>query len=167
MNTKNKITRAECQKNLMADETFDLRFNLFMLAMFLVLFVPMTIVGIRLFVHTWFMGLPFFIVFPVPPIIFIYKVINNLLTLRLIARGGFSIVKDTVALLSREPNRKRTGEINAIYLSKYGRILPSDAVFDISSVGDEFYAVVLHNKNKTVTYTYHTEMYVCDEVNEE
>lgn len=38
------------------------------------------------------------------------------------------------------------------------------AAFDIASVGDEFYLVVLHNKKKELVFAFHTMMYECNEI---
>ena len=166
MNTKNRLTRAECQKKLLAENAFQLRLNFFLLAIFLTLLIFSTVACIRLFDRSWFLGIPLIIAFFVPSTIFTCKAIGNVRTLRLIERGGFSIVKDTVIGFAREPNRKHTEEVDVIYLSKHGRVLPSDTAFKFSSVGDEFYVVILHNKNGAVAGTYHTKMYTCDEMNE-
>ena len=67
--------------------------------------------------------------------------------LRLIARGGFSIALDTVSRLARgELPREGKGTVNVIYFTRYGRYEADRAAFDIASLGDEFYLVVLHNK---------------------
>ena len=80
--------------------------------------------------------------------------------MRLISRGGYSIVKDTVFSLSRGEFQKNARHpVNAIYFSKYGRYVESGVEFDITSVGDEFYLVILEGKKEDIAYAFHTKMY--------
>ena len=92
--------------------------------------------------------------------VFIIRIILNVKALRLISHGGYSIVKDTVFSLSRGEFQKNARHpVNAIYFSKHGRYVESGVEFDITSVGDEFYLVILEGKKAEIAYAFHTKMY--------
>ena len=93
---------------------------------------------------------------------------------RLINDGRFYIIKDTVSRLSRGEPRGRYGTVDVIYFKKYGRYVPKQTVFDLSSVGDEFYIVtvpssghaIFPSKKSDICFAYHTMMYECNDVDD-
>ena len=81
----------------------------------------------------------------------------------MVERDEFSIVKDTVSRLSRgEPEGRHT--VDAIYFTLNGRYVPSKTTFDLSSVDDEFYLVILHTRRNELCFAFHTMMYECKDL---
>ena len=79
----------------------------------------------------------------------------------MVNQGRFSIVKDIVVTLSKGEMESRHS-VNALYFSTYGRYVPSQTAFHMSSEGDTFYLVILHTKKKEIFLVFHSELYDCD-----
>jgi len=156
--TKNIISRASCKKNLMHSATAGLRLDAILLVLMLVLFIPLFCLGVYLAKTLFVLGFVFALCCLIAPGFFIYNLIRDIMTVLLIARDGFFIVKDTVSGKSKgEPQGRAT--VDVIYFSKYGRYIPSGTVFDLTSENDEFYLVILDKKKPELTAAYHSMMY--------
>ena len=100
------------------------------------------------------------------PFFLMIKTLSNYVNqLRFINQGRLSIAKDTVYRLAINERAGRTTQ-NAIYFSKYGRYVPAKSIFDLSSVGDEFYLVIIPAKKPKICFAYHTMMYECNDVDD-
>ena len=85
--------------------------------------------------------------------------------LRLVPRGEFSIVKATVSYKVRNERVKGCrGTFDAIYFVEHGRIISSETTFYMTSEGDGFYLVILHNKKKDIALAYSMKTYECKDV---
>ena len=92
--------------------------------------------------------------------------LSDIRTKRLINEGRFYIIKDTVSRLSRGEPRGRYSTVDVLYFTKLGRYIPSQTTFDLSSVGDEFYIVIIPAKKPKICFAYHTMMYECNDVDD-
>ncbi len=160
---KNILSRETCKKDLKHLVKADLLSAAVLLVVVLLIFVPLILMGIYVSKYVLAFGLVCVTVCAIPPIVFVYKLIHRMMMVRLVERDGFSIVTDTVSRLSKgEPEARHT--VNAIYFTRYGRYVPSKTTFDLSSVGDVFYLVVLHTPKKTPSLVFHSAVYECKEV---
>lgn len=158
--TKEIITREECEALLVHREKFKIRINAIVMVFMLLLCAPIVGAALSMTKSIPVLGFAITVIFCVPSLIFIIRIILNVKALRLITRGGYSIVKDTVSGLSRGEFQKDSKKpVNAIYFSKHGRYVESGVEFDISSVGDEYYLVILHGKKDEIALAFHTKMY--------
>ena len=161
--TKNLITRESCQKELTRNAKEDLRSDLVFLAVALLLTIPFIIISVNVAKHILVLGILMALIFTAPPVIPICMIVHDIKELRLIASGGFSIVKDTVYSKTKgETPRKRSEgrySVDVIYFETHGRRVASGLNFDMASVGDEFYLVVMHNKQKNIAMLFHSLMY--------
>ena len=83
-----------------------------------------------------------------------------------VSRGDFAIVKDTVSRLEEYERvyfRLRNYE-SAVYFGKYGRYRTHGTVFDLATVGAEFYLVVLPGRKAEIAFAYPAEGYVCSDL---
>ncbi len=129
----------------------------------LTLFIPLFCLGVYLAKTLFVLGLLFALCCLIAPGFFIYNLIRDIMTLRLIERDGFFVVKDTVSRRSKgEPQGKAT--VDVIYFSKYGRYIASGVTFDLASENDEFYLVMLDKKKPELTFAYHSMMYDYKEI---
>ena len=116
--------------------------------------------GIYLLEQAFFFGICTMLACAVIFFILVYELIHNIIRFRLVERNQFSIEKDTVSRLSKgEFQRWRRHTVDVLYFAVNGRYFPSKTVFDFSSVGDEFYVVVLHTKKDELCFAFHTMMY--------
>ena len=159
--SKNIISRETCKKELKHLAKADLYSDAVLLAVFLLIFVPLIFVGIYLLKPFIIVGIICIVGFATIPLLFVYKLIKNIMTVRLINRDGFSIVKDTVCRLVEDEPIGRRNTADVIYFGKHGKYIPSQTVFDLTSIGDVFYLVVLHTKKKEPVFAFHTMMYEC------
>ena len=158
--TKETITREECDALLTHREKFRLRINVILTVFMAVLCAPIIGAALSTTKSTPVLGFAVTVIFCVPTLVFIIRIILNVKALRLISRGGYSIVKDTVFSLSRGEFQKNAKHpVNAIYFSKYGRYVESGVEFNITSVGDEFYLVILEGKKAEIAYAFHAKMF--------
>jgi hypothetical protein len=49
--------------------------------------------------------------------------------------------------------------VDVIYFTKYGRYVATGMNFDLASVGDVFYLVILHAKEEKLVFAYNSMMY--------
>lgn len=155
---KNIISLEKCKKDLKHSAKGDLFFDTVILAGLLIVFIPLFFLGIYLAKSIFVLGFLLSVFGTVPPAFYIYYVIRDIGVIRLIDRGGFSVVKDTVwNLVKDEPLGRSTAD--AIYFNDNGKFFPGQTVFDLTSVGDEFYLVILHTKKKKISFAFHTMMY--------
>lgn len=156
----NIISYESCKKDLMHLAKANLLSVLVLLAVILLIFVPLVFMGIYLLKYIFVFGIVTILVCATPPLIFIYKLLYNVIRIRLVKQNKFSIVKDTVSRLSKgELERRHT--VDALYFTLYGRYVPSTTVFNLSSVDDEFYLVILHTKKNELCFAFHGMLYEC------
>jgi hypothetical protein len=144
----------------------DLLSGLILLAVILVIFVPLILLGIYLLKYIMAFGIVVILVCALPITYFIYRLINNILAVQLVKTDGFSIIKDTVSRLSKGEPAGHRHTVDAIYFTKHGRFVPEQTVFDLTSLHDEFYLVVLNDKKKEIKFAYNTMMYDCKELDQ-
>ena len=102
---------------------------------------------------------------------FVYRIIRDVMFSKMIGQNGFSIVKDTVSRVSLDEIPKSYNEgrhtVDVIYFAKHGRCIAPKVrtPFELSASGDEFYLVILHNKDEIV-FAYHSIMYDCNELDD-
>ncbi|MBQ7968302.1 MAG: hypothetical protein IJ292_00575 [Clostridia bacterium] len=158
--SKNILTREGCQKELIRLTKGKLLHDVVLLMVMLLIFVPLAFIGLYLSKYILIFGIVTILVCAAPPLIFVYKLIYNIIKLHLVEKNKFSIVKDTISRLSKdEPMGRHT--VDAIYFTLNGRYVPSKSTFDLSTVGDEFYLVILHTKKNELCFAFHTMMYEC------
>ena len=158
--TKETITREECEALLTHREKFRLRINVILTVFMAVLCAPIIGAALVMTKDIPILGFALALILCAPTLLFIIKIILNVKALRLISRGGYSIVKDTVFSLSRGEFQKNAKHpVNAIYFSKYGRYVEAGVEFNITSVGDEFYLVILEGKKSEIAYAFHAKMF--------
>lgn len=161
--SKNIISREICKKDLVHLAKADLLSDLVLFAVGLLIFVPLAFMGIYLLKYSLILGIVTIFVCATPPLFFVYKLIYNVIRLRLVKQNKFSIVKDTVSRLSKgEIEGRHT--VDAIYFTFNGRYVPTKTVFDLSSEGDEFYLVILHTRKNELCFAFHTTMYECKDM---
>ena len=85
---------------------------------------------------------------------------------RLVNNGRFYIIKDTVSRLSRGEPQGKYRTVDVLYFTRFGRYIPSQTTFDLSSVGDEFYLVIIPTRKPKICFAYHTMMYECNDVDD-
>ena len=161
--TKNVITLAECHKTLVNSAKADVMISIIFLVVMSVLFVPFIFLGLYLAKYLVILGIVFALCCLIAPAYWTYELILALRKFDRVKRGEFSIVKDTVSRLSPgEPVGKST--VDAIYFSTYGRFVPGKTTYDLTSVGDEYYLVVMDTKKESIQMAFHTLMYECKDV---
>ena len=164
---KNVISRESCKKDLAHLVRADLFSELILLGVVAVFCVPCIIGVIFLFKYVPILAIVLILACAAPLALFIYKLIKNIIAVRLVKKDGFSIIKDTVCRLSKGEGGGRHASVDAIYFTKHGRFVPEQSVFDITSLHDEFYLVVLNDKKKEIKFAYHTMMCDCKELDQE
>lgn len=161
--TKTAITRENCQKQLADWVRRELARDLLLLAAMAIVFCPLFLVSLAVAGEIPALGVLFAVLCAFAPVYFICKSVYDLWMLCLVARGGFSLVRDRVRYTAKgETPRKLFGgnsPVNVLYFEKYGRYVPSDTVFAMTSVGDEFILANLHTKKTAAAFAYHTAMY--------
>ena len=169
--SKTILTRQSCKIELKKLSKANLVQDLVILAILLLIFVPLFILSIYLAKYILILGIAFALICMIFPVLFIYKIIRDVMFSRTVEQDGFSIVKDTVSRISRDEIPKSYSEgrrtVNVIYFAKYGRCVAPKlrTPFDLSGVGDEFYLVIL-NKNKKIIFAYNLAMYECKELDD-
>ena len=169
--SKNNLTHEGCKIELKKLSKANLVQDLVILAILLLIFVPLFILSIYLTKYILILGIAVALICMISPILFIYKIIRDVMFSRTVEQDGFSIVKDTVSRISRDEIPKSYSEgrrtVNVIYFAKYGRCVAPKVrtPFDLSDVGDEFYLVIL-NKNKKIIFAYNLAMYECKELDD-
>lgn len=158
--SKNIISREACKKDLQHLARADVYQSAVLLAVVLLIFVPLFCMSIYVSKHILGLGLIFALICAALPIIFAVRLIRRLARMRLIRQNGFSIVKDTVCRLSKDESDGRH-TVDALYFTDYGRCTSYKPAFEVSSVGDEFFLVVLHTKKKEICFAFNAVAYEC------
>ena len=167
--SKNNLTREGCKIELKKLSKANLVQDLVILAVLLLIFVPLFILSIYLAKYILILGIALALICAIFPVLFIGRIIRDVIFSRIIDQNGFSIVKDTVSRISRDEIPKNYSEgrytVNVIYFAKYGRCVAPKVrtPFDLSGVGDEFYLVILH-KNEEIVFAYNSSMYDCKDL---
>ena len=167
--SKNNLTRKGCKIELKKLSKANLVQDLVILAVLLLIFAPLFILSIYLAKYILILGIALALICAIFPVLFIGKIIRDVIFLRTVEQDGFSIVKDTVSRISRDEISKSYSEgrytVNVIYFAKYGRCVAPKVrtPFDLSCVGDEFYLVILHKKDEII-FAYNSVMYECKEL---
>ena len=161
--TKTALTHEGCQKDLVGWAKRCLARDLLLLVAMAIVFCPLFLVSLAVAGEIPVLGVLFAALCAFAPSYFICKSVYDLWMLCLVARGGFSLVRDRVRYTAKgETPRKPFGgnsPVNVLYFEKYGRYVPSDTVFAMTSVGDEFILAILHTKKNAVAFACHAAMY--------
>ena len=163
---KNIISRESCKKDLAHLVKADLFSELILFGVVAVFCVPCIIGVIFLFKYVSILASVLILACAAPLALFIYKLIKNIIAVRLVKKDGFTIIKDTVCRLSKGEPAGHRHTANVIYFTKYGRFVSEQSVFDLTSLHDEFYLVVLNDKKKEIKFAYHAMMYDCKELDQ-
>ena len=166
--SKNILSCESCQKELVRWAKGKLLPDIVLLVVMLLIFVPLFVACIYLAKYILVLGIILALMCTVAPAFFVYRIVCDIIKLRLVKQGAFSITRDTVSRISRGEVPKNYSEgrhtVDAIYFTKYGRCTSIKTPFDLSSVGDEFYLVVLHGKKDQIVFAYHSMMYECKDL---
>ena len=169
--TKNSFTKAFCKKELKALAELDrhIAITFFVACGLLFGLMDYFILTKLVYLVKPIIWIPVLLMVSAPVIYWLYQLVRSLLKIRMVKRENFSIVTDTVAVLSRDEfvrgGRGRDTE-NAIYFSTYGRYAVSGVSFEISSINDEFYLVILHTKKPMIVMAFPKKLYEYQEENE-
>ena len=163
--TKNILTRDYCQKELTRWVKGEIVPDIVLFGIMLSIFVPLFVLCVYIAKYILVLGIILALICTVAPIIFVYRIICDIIKMRLVKRGAFSIVRDTVCCISKGETPKKYSEdrrtVNAVYFTEHGRCTSLQTAFDLISVGDEFYLVILHAKKDQIAFAYHSMMYEC------
>lgn len=166
--SKNILTRENCQKELVRWAKGKLLPDVVLLMVMLLIFVPLFVACVYVAKNILVLGIILALMCTVAPAFFIYKIVRDIIKMCLVKQGAFSIVKDTVSRISKGEVPKNYSEgrhtVDAVYFTKYGRCTSLQTPFDLSSVGDEFYLVILHGKKDQIVFAYHSMMYECKDL---
>ena len=161
--SKNLLTREGCKKELARLFGGTLRTDIALLVVMLLIFIPLAFLAIYVGKSIFALGFVFTLLCACAPAVFVGRTVLDILNLRLIKKDCFSIEKDIVSRLAKGEMPRNYSEgralVNVIYFARYGRYIASGIAFDLSSVGDEFYVVILHARKEKVLLAYHTMMY--------
>ena len=169
--SKNILTRESCKAELKRLSKANLVQDSVILAVLLLIFVPLFALSIYLAKYILLLGIVFALICAIFPVLFIGRIIRDVMFSRTVEQDGFSIVKDTVSRISRDEIPKSYSEgrrtVNVIYFAKYGRCVAPKVrtPFDLSGVGDEFYLVISHKKDEII-FAYNSVMYECKELDD-
>ena len=163
--TKNILTREACQKELARWAKGELRSDAVLFGIMLLIFVPLFALCVYIAKYLLVLGIVFASICTVAPIIFVYRMICDMIKIRLVKQGAFSIVRDTVCRIARGEMPKKYPEsrhtVNAVYFTRHGRCTSLKAPLDLTSLGDECYLVILHSKRDQIVFAYHSMIYDC------
>ena len=161
--TKNILTREEIKKVLRREANADLYSAAVQFAVIALLLIPFFCLGIYVAKFVLLFGIALSAVCAASLAFMLYRLIVALCIARLIGRDGFSVERDTVSRLSRGEIPKNYSEgrysVDAIYFTRYGRYPTGGTTLEMSSVGDVFYLVILHTKQKKIVFAYHSDRY--------
>ena len=158
-NTKNILTDEEIKKELQHMAKAEIYQAAVVLAIVCLLFLLFLCVGISVARSLLLVGLAVILLFAGFFVLALYRLIARIHTARRIARGGFSVVTDTLCRMAQEPTRRHGGFSTVFYFSAHGKAIPSHGVTPLAAIGDAFYLVVLDDKKKSVRLTYAASMY--------
>ena len=178
---KNLLTRERCIADFQKNRKLDLYFNLLgFIGMFLLFgaFIALLLASTLPSDPGRWIGL---VIFSFPQVCMLLRTIAVLRDISRMRKGEFSISVDKVKGIGKGERRYERGirgEIEAIkdyrftmsqyadYLHfwEYDRFSPSRTVFDMASVDDEFYVVVLNNKKEKPVLIYSLKMYECKDL---
>ena len=167
--SKNILTRESCKAELKRLSKANLVQDSVILAVLLLFFVPFFVLSIYISKYILLLGIALALICMIFPVLFIGRIIRDVMFSRTVDQNGFSIVKDTVSRISRDGIPKNYSEgrrtVNVIYFAKYGRCVAPKvrSPFDLSGVGNEFYLVILH-KNEEIVFAYNSSMYDCKDL---
>jgi hypothetical protein len=166
METKNVLTREEQQGKLLEYAKKKLFLDIGLLAAALIICIPLACLAVSLAAPNPVLCAVLPLPFAVLPVVFLCRAVLDGLAVGKVSRGDFAIVKDTVSRLEEYERvyfRLRNYE-SAVYFGKYGRWRMHGTVFDLATVGAEFYLVVLPGRKAEIAFAYPAEGYVCSEL---
>ena len=164
--TKNVLTRDMIRNELQHITKASVKVNIVFLISMSVICVPFILLGIAGMSDSIVFG-TLLVLILVTPLAFLTKMlIDSIIEKNMVEKGEFYIIKDTVSRLSRGEPAGRYRTVDVLYFTKLGRHVPSKTVFDLSSVGDEFYLVLIAKRKLQITFAYHTMMYECNDVDD-
>lgn len=165
--TKNLLTRDMCQKELIHLSKASVHMSIVFLVIMGVLTLLFVLMGIWCMNdYSVILGLILIIAFVALYLFFVKGFIEELILSRRASAGRFYIVKDTVSRLSRGEPAGKYRTVDALYFTKYGRFVPTQTVFNLTSLGDEFYLVIIPTKKPKICFAFHTMMYECNDVDD-
>ena len=161
--SKNILTRESCQKELVRWAKEEMIPDVVLLMVMLMIFVPLFVACVYVAKNILVLGIILALLCTAAPAFFAYKIVCDMIKLRLVKHGAFSVARDTVSRIARGETPKNASEgrhtVDAVYFTKHGRCTSLKTPFDLSSVGDECYLVILNGKKDQIIFAYHSMMY--------
>ena len=161
--TKNIITRQECQNEVIKSIKGDICLYSIILGVAILLFLPFTpLIGKTAATH-WALGLLMFFSMFFLHIVLLGILIYHIKLMNDVKRHGVTIVVDKAVRLGEEmvykfPARYRR-LANVIYFRDHDKHIYTGTLFELCSHGDEFYLVILKKKKEKVIKAYNTKFY--------
>ncbi len=163
--TKNILTREYCKKELIRWAKREMLPDVVLFGIMLLIFVPLFVLCVYIAKYILALGIILALICTAAPIIFVYRIVCDIRKMLLVNRGSFSIARDTACRISKGETPKKYSEgrhtVDVVYFTKHGRCTSLRTPFDLASVGDEFYLVVLHAKKDQIVFAYHSMIYEC------
>ena len=165
--TKNKLTRDLIKAELKSYTKGSARITtVFFLTIVITGALPFILLGIAAMSDSLISGITCIVIGVFLILIFTWILLTDIKHKRLVENGKFYIIKDSVSRLSRGEPQGKYRTVDVLYFVRFGRYVPSKTTFDLSSVGDEFYLVIIPTKKPTICFAYHTMMYECNDVDD-
>ena len=165
--TKNKLTRDLIKEELKRLTKSSVRFStVFLITTGISVGLPFILLGIFGMSDSLISGIAC-IVIGTALLLFLAKLLlDDVRRTRLVEKGKFFIIKDSVSRISRDEPQGRYRTVNVLYFVRFGRYIPPKTTFNLSSVGDEFYLVILSTRKPEICFAYHTMMYECNDIDD-
>ena len=161
-NEKNVITHDSCRKAIISAERGEVPFYTVIFIAFAAVFTPIIVLCISSLTDMLALAVILSIMLAIAPICAAWKLISVIMCARRARVGELLIVTDTVSRLSKGEHVKNgRGFTDVIYFTEHGRVETGGVNYDFSSVGDNFYLVLLDG---SVRLIYHSKIYECIEV---
>ena len=157
--SKNVITYDTCHTELVRMTKADVYASTILFLVILLICVPLLLMAIYVAKYVLILGIVLSLVIAIWPLALLYKLISCIRKHYHAKFGDFSIVRDTVYSLSKGEVISKTSTADVIYFTNKGRFVPPKSTFDLSSIGDEFYIVVLHCGKQHTMLAYPMKIY--------
>ncbi len=154
---KNIITHDSCRRVIINAERGEVPFYTVIFIAFAAIFTPIIVLCISSLTDMLALAVILSIMLAIAPACAAWKLISVIISAHRARVGELLIVTDTVSRLSKgELVKNGRGVTDVIYFVEHGRVECGGFNFDFSSVGDEFYLVLLDGKVRLI---YHTKLY--------
>lgn len=157
--TKNVLTREILKKDLKKLQKDQIIITIIFSAVLLIVWLPIILLGLTDIEDALFLWLVLLIFGLFCFALAIFNLISVKQAFRQIENGDFTVITETVSgkVSGERVSRRRYEDV--LYFGHYGRYTPSRTVFQLSSVGDEFYLVFLGAHQRVISLAYPCKMY--------